>query len=99
MYTFDANIVSDLHKEAFGYRPSHRFWMDWEQADNDGKQALWDRLYEAAEDVYRAEKEEYAARVSDFERILQAGSLWVTLSLSQGQIAALTDNGIALGNY
>jgi hypothetical protein len=43
-YTFDENIVSDLHKDARGYRPSHH-WMElWNYADNDQKQVMWDAL-------------------------------------------------------
>ena len=25
-YTFDENLVSDLHKDAYGFRPSQSFW-------------------------------------------------------------------------
>ena len=45
MYTFDENTLSDLHKDARGSRPrSDFFWDTWNQADNDGKQAIWDGL-------------------------------------------------------
>ena len=43
MYTFDEQTLSDLHKDARGSRPrSDWFWDAWNQADNDGKQAIWD---------------------------------------------------------
>lgn len=48
-YTFDETIVSDLHKDAYGYRPRDMFWSTWEDADMDGKQAIWDRLIVALE--------------------------------------------------
>lgn len=43
-YTFDEAIVSDLHKDARGFRPSHH-WMElWNYADDDQKQTMWDAL-------------------------------------------------------
>lgn len=43
-YNFDEAIVSDLHKDARGFRPSHH-WMElWNYADNDQKQTMWDAL-------------------------------------------------------
>jgi len=48
-YTFDENILSDLYKEAYGFRPrSEEFWAAWDSADNDGKQRIWDNLLDAA---------------------------------------------------
>ena len=44
MYTFDENIVSDLFKDAHGFRPSGSFWVTWEQASNLRKQIIWDDL-------------------------------------------------------
>ena len=43
-YTFDEAIVSDLHKDARGYRPRDMFWATWEDADMGGKQVIWDYL-------------------------------------------------------
>jgi hypothetical protein len=43
-YTFDETIVSDLHKDARGYRPSHHWTELWNYADNDQKQVMWDSL-------------------------------------------------------
>lgn len=43
-HTFDEAIVSDLHKDARGFRPSHH-WMElWNYADDDQKQTMWDAL-------------------------------------------------------
>jgi len=44
VYTFDDNIVSDLHKEAYGFRPSSSFWEMWNVADDGGKQMVWNQL-------------------------------------------------------
>lgn len=46
MYTFDEQIVSDLHKDARGYRPTEYFWEEWSQCGDDTRQAMWDTLLE-----------------------------------------------------
>lgn len=43
-YTFDENIVSDLHKDARGYRPSSYWWEDWRLSSDEWKQTIWDNL-------------------------------------------------------
>ena len=59
MYSFDEQSLSDLHKEARGFRPrSDHFWGQWAAADNDGKQAIWDGLIKEMED---RQSEELAA--------------------------------------
>ena len=57
-YTFDENILSDLHKDAYGIRPTEGFWDWWKLCHNDGKQEIWDRLLE---DLRRANEEEKEA--------------------------------------
>ncbi len=44
MYTFDENSISDLHKDAYGFRPDQSFWSFFAAANPDQKQALWDGL-------------------------------------------------------
>jgi hypothetical protein len=44
MYTFDEQIVSDLHKDARGYRPSEYWWQQWNLCSDDQKQTMWDAL-------------------------------------------------------
>ena len=46
MYTFDEQIVSDLHKDARGYRPDEYFWEEWTQCGDDTRQSMWDNLLE-----------------------------------------------------
>ena len=45
-YTFDEQIVSDLHKDAYGFRPKADFWTYWNQSSDDWKQKIWDGLLE-----------------------------------------------------
>ena len=71
-YTFDENTLSDLYKDARGYRPrSKSFWASWSEATNDGKQVIWDFLID--EMVQRGEEE--AAReqacVEEFKALVE----------------------------
>lgn len=43
-YTFDENLVSDLHKDAYGFRPSGSFWLSWKEASDLRRQEIWDDL-------------------------------------------------------
>ena len=43
-YTFCENTVSDLHKDAWGRRPSNSFWFHWNCGTDDAKQKIWDEL-------------------------------------------------------
>lgn len=61
-YTFDDNTVSDLHKDAFGYRPGESFWSEWDRCDDDGKQRLWDHLIECLKSSI--EEDRYAEEVA-----------------------------------
>lgn len=71
-YTFDENIVSDLHKDVYGYRPTQGWWDCWNYRDNDGKQAAWNTLLDdlkiamAREAEYEAiALEKFVKRISD----------------------------------
>jgi hypothetical protein len=43
-YTFDEQILSDLHKDAYGSRPGPDFWRYWTESSDDWKQRVWDSL-------------------------------------------------------
>jgi len=43
-YTFCDETVSDLHKDAWGHRPSNSFWFHWNCGTDDAKQKIWDDL-------------------------------------------------------
>jgi hypothetical protein len=66
-YTFDENIVSDLYKEAYNMRPGEFFWNRWETATNDGKQAIWDDLIDAANRAAETEREIQQEAIAEFE--------------------------------
>jgi len=66
-YTFDENIVSDLYKEAYGFRPREYFWSEWEEATNDRKQAIWDDLLDTADREAEREREIQQEAIAEFE--------------------------------
>ena len=67
MYTFDENIVSDLHKDAYGYRPDAYFWEEWTQCGDDTRQAMWDNLLVELEQARDREAQEQIAAINAFE--------------------------------
>jgi len=71
-YTFDADIVSDLHKDAHGFRPREAFWSRWDAADIDGKQAIWDCLIEDLDYQVALEKREQQESIAAFEILVSA---------------------------
>ena len=66
-YTFNADILSDLHKDAYGFRPSEGFFVEWDLLDNDGKQDLWDQLVETVADSIQREREYQRMAIAEFE--------------------------------
>jgi hypothetical protein len=67
MYTFDETIVSDLHKDAYGYRPDAYFWEEWTQCGDDTRQAMWDNLLVELEQARDREAQEQIAAINAFE--------------------------------
>ena len=58
MFTYSDDIISDLHKDAYGFRPSQRFFDDWAEYTPAEKQECWDML---CEEMERSMKEQAAA--------------------------------------
>jgi hypothetical protein len=65
-YTFDAQIVSDLHKDARGRRPDAYFWEEWNQCGDDTRQAMWDNLLVELEQETARQKAAEAKALADF---------------------------------
>jgi hypothetical protein len=66
-YTFDENIVSDLHKDAYGFRPGQSFWNYWTTCSDDEKQAEWDNLLDALDRAVESERADRARAEHDFQ--------------------------------
>ena len=67
MYTFDGNIVSDLHKDAYGFRPREYFWAEWNNSSDADKQHIWDHLLQDLEAAMDLEAQEQIAAINAFE--------------------------------
>lgn len=61
MFTYSDDIISDLHKDAYGFRPSQRFFNDWAEYTPAEKQECWDML---CEEMDRSMKEQAAAEAA-----------------------------------
>jgi hypothetical protein len=88
-YTFDTNIVSDLHKDAYGFRPKGNFWDRWNAATDDQKQVIWDGLVIDLEQEIEREKAADEAAVADFNaKVAEIGlQAWVdNLKLSDWEL-------------
>lgn len=70
-YTFDENIVSDLHKDARGYRPGQGWWDHWSYADDELKQFIWDSLCVELDESIAREKQIEQEAIADFEQEVQ----------------------------
>ena len=77
-FTFDETLFSDLHKDAYGFRPNGLAREEWAAATDSRKQEIWDELLEALDRAQRQEEARQEASVADFraqvERNLQLGA-------------------------
>lgn len=67
MYTYDENLFSDLHKDAFGFRPSEYAWAEWNEASPAQKQVIWEDLLDGLDRAVNEEKLQQEAAVASFE--------------------------------
>lgn len=75
-YNFDENTVSDLHKDARGYRPREYFWAEWNNATDMDRQAIWDGLIrELNAEIERERSMEAQAILSFQARICETRAL------------------------
>ena len=77
-YTFDENTVSDLHKDAFGFRPSRSWYWDWNGYSDDEKQKEWDFLLQALKRGMEDEARREDDAIFDFDcevrRLMEIGA-------------------------
>ena len=90
-YTFDSNIVSDLHKDAYGFRPREYFWAEWADADDDSKQRIWDELIEEMKASDDEEKRRQQAAIAATEVRIQKIMNMVAGSTREDAIRFLDD--------
>lgn len=66
-YTFSNELISDLHKDARGFRPSGAWLLcNWETETDAQKQATWDMLCEELEASMAAQEEAEAKALVEF---------------------------------
>ena len=65
-YTFCENTISDLHKDAWGYRPSQGFWVRWEASNDDAKQKIWNDLID---DMVKNDEEEAKIKAENASKL------------------------------
>ena len=69
-FNYSNDLVSDLHKDARGFRPGEYFWEEWTQSPDEIKQQIWDGLIsELDENNKIAEERERVALVSLRHRV------------------------------
>ncbi len=66
-YTFNSNIVSDLHKDARGFRPTEYWWDQWDQCGDDNRQAMWDSLCRELEETMAEDARREAQALENFK--------------------------------
>ena len=74
-YSFAENAISDLHKDAYGFRPSVEFSMLWQLSSDDQKQEIWDDLVAIMQRSMEAEEAAEKAASEAFEGQIQAALL------------------------
>ena len=67
-YTFDMDLFSDLHKEAYGMRPGPSFYDDLQSMTDEQKQGVWDHLFDAARDRADEEHQEHLRAEAQVEK-------------------------------
>lgn len=70
-YTFDETIISDLHKEAYGFRPREGWWNMWAAFNADQKQATWDSLIADLDDAIEQQEQQEAQALVEFRQSLR----------------------------
>jgi len=61
------DIISDLHKDARGYRPSQYFWEGWKELSDEGQKEIFDMLAEELQIREQDEREMEQRAIENFE--------------------------------
>lgn len=67
-FCFDDNLISDVHKDAYGFRPSQSFMEKWDGMNRVHKQLLWDELCDTIDEGIKAEEEQEAKALVDLRK-------------------------------
>lgn len=69
-FTFDFDGFSDLHKEAYGFRPRGHWFYD-NQTTDEQRQEIWEHVLSDAQIAYNQERIAEAKAVVRFDRLVQ----------------------------
>ena len=72
MFTYCDDTISDLHKDARGFRPSEYFWEEWTQSPQEAKQRIWNNLIEELAYNQKEEERIEAANLAEFRKQVAA---------------------------
>ena len=67
-FTFDDTLVRDLYKDAYGFRPSVAYMLEWESMTNTEKQVEWDLLLSVFASAEARLKEQQEAAITNFNK-------------------------------
>jgi hypothetical protein len=70
-YNYDENLISDLHKDARGYRPREGFWSEWANLSDAGRQDVWDGLLREFDRAYEEQKDAEQRHLEKFRETLR----------------------------
>lgn len=70
-FTYDESLLSDLHKDARGFRPTVNFMVEWDRGGPDHKQKIWNQLIWEVEDSIDQERMLYARCEDEFAKTVQ----------------------------
>lgn len=71
-YTYEDNLISDLYKDAYGYRPDQWWMMLWSGQTPGWKQMEWDRLCDVMNESIEMEKQMEKVSLDEFKKTLRA---------------------------
>ena len=71
-YTFSNDIISDLHKDARGYRPRGPFMEMWNELSDADKQDVWDMLIQEMKDNQEEEARIEADNLVKFRKLIRS---------------------------
>ena len=66
-FTYCDDLISDFHKDVYGYRPRESFWNEWETLTPTQKQTIWDEYDRVSELQVIEAKAQEASDVQVFE--------------------------------
>tara|TARA_Y100000389_G_scaffold151401_1_gene151153 strand:- start:685 stop:1086 length:402 start_codon:yes stop_codon:yes gene_type:complete len=75
-YDYSDDVISDLHKDAYGYRPRGAWWDDWEKASPAEKQKTWDEYCRVLEENTIHEKKLEVIKVEEFKERIHQAQTW-----------------------